>query len=70
MDYDEDRCELMMNSTQLSLPLRMPWNGWSPRYLTRGHLLRTLANEGASRSIQDEHVEQLELFPKGTSYGA
>ena len=59
-----------MNSEQLLLPLGMPWNGISPRYLTRAPQRLTLANEGTGRSNPDAPVDQLELFPEGTSYGS
>ena len=58
-----------MISEQLSLGLHMPWNGYSPRSLCKINATRKLANEGASRLIQDGPVVQLELFPEGTSYG-
>ena len=62
-----------MNSDQLLLELRMPWDGVSPRYLTRVHSNLSLFSEGTGRSnrkpIQMLPVVQLELFPEGTSYG-
>jgi len=58
---------------QLLLKLGMPWDGVSPRYLTRGYLERSLGSEGTGRSVGDPdeaiHVAELELFPEGTSYG-
>ena len=62
-----------MNSEQLLLKLGMPWNGQDPRYLTRAYRRFSLSSEGTGRSSQDLiqtlHVDQIELFPKGTSYG-
>ena len=56
---------------QLKLDLGMPWDGRSPRYLTRAAELFSLASEGTGRSIRDVPlVVQLELFPEGTSYGS
>jgi len=40
-----------MISEQLSLELGMPWDGVSPRYLTKGRLVFSLASEGTGRSI-------------------
>ena len=63
-----------MNSLQLQLELGMPWDGISPRYLTRGFIDFSLASEGTGRSnlvpIRPLEVVQLELFPEGTSYGS
>ena len=62
-----------MNSEQLVLKLGMPWDGRSPRYLTRGFEILSLSSAGTGRSIevaaQPLLVAQLELFPEGTSYG-
>jgi len=58
---------------QLELKLRMPWNGYDPRSLTRGHVRCSFSSEGTGRSIREPilspYVVQLELFPEGTSYG-
>ena len=59
-----------MNSDQLALKLGMPWDGISPRYLTRAPQRRKLANEGTGRSIQTSDVAQLEMFPEGTPNGS
>jgi len=62
-----------VNSEQLELKLEMPWDGVSPRFLTRGFREFSLASEGTGRSnvevIRPLVVVQLELFPEGTSYG-
>ena len=62
-----------MNSEQLLLRLRMPWDGVCPRALTKGSRVFSLSSEGTGRSSQDPnptpHVDQFELFPEGTSYG-
>ncbi len=60
-----------MNSEQLQLDLRMPWNGYDPRTLTRVALEFTF-RAGTGRVNRDESGDgsvQLELFPKGTHYG-
>ena len=61
-----------MNSEQLLLRLRMPWDGYSPRVLTKSSNLFTF-QAGTGRSnpepIRATDVVQLELFPEGTSYG-
>ena len=60
-----------MSSEQLLLRLGMPWDGVSPRFLTRAPKARSLASEGTGRVIQDlRHGDQLELFPEGTSFGS
>ena len=56
-------------SAQLLLPLGMPWNGVSPRYLTKAPPKLSLASEGTGRSIRTLSSIQLELFPEGTPYG-
>ena len=61
---------LTVNSPQLLLPLGMPWNGVSPRYLTKAPRKLSLASEGTGRVNQDGPSVQLELFPEGTSYGS
>ena len=58
-----------MHSDQLLLDLRMPWDGQSPRYLTKGHKFVSFASSGMSRVEVGAQVEQLELFPEGTHYG-
>ena len=55
-------------SEQLLLKLGMPWDGVSPRYLTRAPKKLSLASEGTGRVNPDD--SQLELFPEGTPYGA
>ena len=68
---DEEERANPVNSVQLRLKLGMPWDGISPRYLTRGFVPLSLASEGTGRSIEDaEPSIQLELFPEGTSYGS
>ncbi len=63
-----------MNSEQLLLPLGMPWNGVSPRYLTRFRIELSLASERttwpALEPDQTSHAYQIELFPEGISYGS
>ncbi len=63
-----------MNSQQLWLKLGMPWDGISPRYLTRAFAAFSLASEGTGRvnlePSRPVQVIQLELFPEGTSYGS
>ena len=63
-----------MISEQLVLRLGMPWDGRSPRSLTRVAQALSLASEGTGRvnleSFRPVQVIQLELFPEGTSYGA
>jgi len=57
-----------MNSDQLLLNLRMPWDGRSPRSLTRVALARRFATGGTGRSIGEQfHVDQLMLFPEERS---
>jgi len=59
-----------LQSLQLSLDLRMPWNGHSPRGLTRGSRVVSFVRKGMGRSILPrDPVTNLELFPEGTSYG-
>ena len=62
-----------MISEQLELDLRMPWNGVSPRYLTSCFAAFSLSSEGTGRSnlrpLEAIDVDQIELFPEGTSYG-
>ena len=63
-----------MNSEQLILLLRMPWDGRDPRSLTRAAVKFSLASEGTGRSnlepIRPLHVDQIEMFPEGTPYGS
>jgi len=61
---------LIADGEQLSLKLKMPWEGVSPRYLTKGHSALSLASDGAPRPIRNANGLQLELFPEGTSYGS
>ncbi len=60
-----------MNSEQLQLRLRMPWDGYSPRALTKSANIFTFqAGMGrVNREIISNDEEQLELFPEGTHYG-
>ena len=59
-----------MISEQLLLPLGMPWNGVSPRYLTKAPRKLSLASEGTGRvNLDPVRTHQLELFPEGTYYG-
>jgi len=60
-----------MNSEQLFLDLGMPWNGVSPRYLTKAPKKLSLASEGMGRSIPEPSQSiQLELFPEEKSFGS
>ncbi len=63
-----------MNSEQLKLELGMPWDGISPRYLTRAPKRLSLASEGTGRvnlePIRPVQVIQLELRLEGGSYGS
>ena len=63
-----------MISEQLLLKLGMPWDGISPRYLTRAPKRISLASEGTGRAnlepIRLIESVQLELFPEGTHYGS
>ena len=60
-----------MNSEQLQLDLRMPWNGYDPRSLTRAAERFSLASEGTGRVNRDESQGvQLELFPEEKSNGS
>ena len=59
-----------MNSEQLLLKLGMPWDGISPRYLTRAPKRRILTGTGRpDLQIFWRDPFQLELFPEGTHYG-
>ncbi len=40
------RVLLLPDGEQLQLKLKMPWDGVSPRYLTRGFSARSLLREG------------------------
>ncbi len=67
--------DFLMNSDQLVLDLEhrlLPWNGRSPRSLTRAFELFTF-RAGTGRVDHEPIVAtdsvQLELFPEGTSYG-
>ena len=63
-----------MNSTQLCLELGMPWDGMTPRHLTRAWKRFSLASEGTGQPnrvpTRSVLAVQLELFPEGTSYGS
>jgi len=62
---------LPRDSDQLQLQLGLPWDGVSPRYLTRSAELFTFAPEGTGRTVRDRFPDaQLELFPEGTHYGS
>ena len=51
------------------LDFKLPWNGISPRYLTKGSRILRLAPEGTGRPMVEANVPgQLELFPEGTSF--
>ena len=59
-----------MSSEQLSLKLRMPWDGYSPRGLTKAFGRFSFIRKGMGRPNPKPIVAvQLELFPEGTSYG-
>jgi len=60
-----------MNSPQLILVFEdMPWNGVSPRGLTRAAKRFNFLRKGmAPPKAKAKDPEQLELFPEGTSYG-
>ena len=63
-----------MNSEQLVLRLGMPWGGISPRYLTKGSQILSLASEGTGRSIPGPNqtlVDPLQIdFLKGIHHGS
>ena len=62
-----------MNSEQLQLDLRMPWDGYSPRSLTRiamNFTFRAGTGRVNRESFETPDVLQLELFPEGTHYGS
>ena len=61
-----------VNSVQLSLPLDLgPWDGVSPRYLTRVHKVFSFPRERMTWPTQDPiHGLQIEMFPEGTPYGS
>ena len=59
-----------MNSEQLQLDLRMPWDGHSPRFLTKGATIVSVTASGASRVERYEFVEQLRLLLKGAFDGS
>ncbi len=62
-----------MKSEQLLLELGMPWDGISPRYLTRAFRKLSLASERTTWPVmelpQPFLAAQYELFPEGTSCG-
>jgi len=47
----------------------MPWDGYDPRSLTKAAIEFSVTASGTRRVESYELVEQLELFPEGTSYG-
>ncbi len=50
---------------------RVPWNGISPRDLTRGHRMFSFIRKGTGRPNPAAiRAVQLELFPEGTHYGS
>ena len=56
---------------QLALKLGLPWDGYSPRSLTRASALFSFVRKGTGRSnLELSRVVQLELFPEGTHYGS
>ena len=58
-------------SDQLELALRMPWDGFDPRSLTRGFRSSSFIRKGTGRpNLRASSAVQLELFPEGTSYGS
>ena len=60
-----------MNSVQLELRLRMPWNGYDPRALTRARKFFSFVRKGTGRlNLERIQAVQLELFPEGTHYGS
>ncbi len=55
---------------QLCLKLGMPWEGVSPRYLTRAHFDFSLGARGDDPpEPSDSHPAQLSLFPEEKSNG-
>ena len=55
---------------QLQLDLRMPWNGYDPRTLTKGARAFRLTPEGTPRPDPGTSMpDQLTLFLKGSPYG-
>ena len=56
---------------QLNLMLKIPWDGYTARSLTKAAIAFSLASEGTGRSIQPPKGDsrQIELFLKGTPYG-
>ncbi len=62
---------LPVHSDQLVLKLGMPWDGISPRYLTRAPKRLSLASEGTGRLDPVRiHAVQLQLFPEEISNGS
>jgi len=55
-------------NSQLCLSLGMPWDGVSPRYLTKVFGRFSFVRKGTGRVNPDAQDIQLELFPEGTSY--
>jgi len=55
---------------QLKLELGMPWDGVSPRYLTRAPKRLSLASERTTWPAEKlAQAIQLELFPEEKSFG-
>lgn len=53
---------------QLELRLRMPWNGYDPRGLTRGSRVISFVRKGMTRpDLGTNAAIQLELFPEERS---
>ena len=56
---------------QLVLRLRMPWDGRSPRSLTKGSELLSFVRSGTGRAnLGPIDGVQLDLFPKESPYGS
>ncbi len=60
----------LRDGDQLLLDLGMPWDGVSPRYLTRGFVPCTFAGTSPPQlGDPPELTAQVEMFPEGTPYG-
>ena len=56
---------------QLELDLRMPWDGFDPRALTKGSIMFSFLRKGMTRpDLEANEAVELELFPEGTHYGS
>ena len=53
----------------VAVEVAVPWDGRSPRSLTKAYERFSLASEGTGRVNPDAPGEQLEMFPEGTLYG-